>query len=161
MLPQARPDSPVLSIARRHVFLNRTASGATAVVMVKFVNLLLHFVNEVQISDLEPEIILGLEFIAKSQDADGSWSLQRFPAASAADIGQLQSSTAATGLALLSFLGAGFSPDKENKYQNQVLAGLEYLIKNQQSDGDLYIKQYLEQGTNRTADDSSTKFNAL
>jgi hypothetical protein len=154
LLPQARADSPVLSISPAR-FLNRTASGATAI-DGQIREPAPAYRKRGRISNLEREIELGLEFIAKSQDADGSWSLQRFPAASAADIGQMQSTTAATGLSLLAFLGAGNDHFGEGeKYQAQVQAGLEYLIKNQKPDGDLYVKQYLGQGASRVEDQYS------
>ncbi|HZZ71236.1 MAG TPA: prenyltransferase/squalene oxidase repeat-containing protein [Pirellulales bacterium] len=86
----------------------------------------------------ESAIELGLKFLAQQQAADGSWSLHKFPAASADDVGNMQTDTAATGLALLSFLGAGYDHFEE-KYRPQVAGGIAFLLKHQKADGDLYI----------------------
>ena len=80
----------------------------------------------------------GLEFLARSQQADGRWSLGRFAGAGADDVPRLQSDTAATGLALLSFLGAGHD-HYGGPYRDTVRRGLEYLLAVQKADGDLYV----------------------
>jgi hypothetical protein len=91
----------------------------------------------------ERAVELGLEFLARHQSADGSWSLHNYaiehgyndPAA-----GQMQSSTAATGLALLAFLGHG-ETDLDGPYRTVVRRGLEYLVSHQQANGDLFVPQ--------------------
>ncbi|HND55173.1 MAG TPA: terpene cyclase/mutase family protein, partial [Pirellulaceae bacterium] len=80
----------------------------------------------------EETIELGLAFLARYQAPDGSWSLQGFNEDAA-----LSSDTAATGLALLAFQGAGYN-HREHKYQQAVRAGLDHLLKNQKADGDLF-----------------------
>lgn len=51
--------------------------------------------------------------------------------------GRQESDSAATGLALLAFLGAGYT-HQEGKYRTQVQRGLEWLLANQKPDGDLW-----------------------
>jgi len=50
----------------------------------------------------------------------------------------MQSNTAGTGLALLSFLGAGYT-HTDGKYRAVVARGLAYLLANQKPDGDLFL----------------------
>ncbi len=74
----------------------------------------------------EGAVELGLDFLARHQSADGRWSL--------ADRGNekekpsFQADSAATGLALLSFLGAGYD-HYDDQYQHVVQAGLQFLLK--------------------------------
>ena len=80
----------------------------------------------------EESIERGLEFLAKHQREDGSWSLEDF-----GDNPRLRSDTAATALALLSFQGAGYSHE-QFKYQQTCRRAINWLIDNQKGDGDLY-----------------------
>ncbi len=80
----------------------------------------------------------GLEFLVRSQQPDGRWSLGRFAGAAADDAPRLRSDTAATGLALLSFLGAGHD-HYGGPHRDAVRRGLEYLITVQKENGDLYV----------------------
>lgn len=92
----------------------------------------------------EAAIELGLVFLSKYQSADGSWSFNNFADGKAelpADENALiVSDTGATGLSLLSFLGAGYH-HKDDKYQEHVKNGLDFLVQHQRDDGDLYIDQ--------------------
>jgi hypothetical protein len=136
VLPQARQESQFVSNTAAR-FLNRTSSGASAI-DGQVREVAPAFAKRLRNSNLEAEIELGLKFVAAAQDGDGSWNLRLFPGANVNDIGQLQSPTAATGLALLSFLGAGYDHFGED-YQKQVAGGLAYLVANQRPDGDLYV----------------------
>lgn len=80
----------------------------------------------------------GLDFLARSQQADGRWRLGAFAGATPADLPKLESDTAATGLALLSFLGAGHD-HFDGRYRDTVRRGLEYLLAIQKPDGDLFL----------------------
>jgi hypothetical protein len=80
----------------------------------------------------------GLEFLARSQLADGRWRLTEFAGVTEADVPKLDSDTAATGLALLAFFGAGHD-HFEGKYRDAVRRGLEFLISVQRPDGDLFL----------------------
>jgi len=80
----------------------------------------------------------GLEFLVRSQQTDGRWSLGRFAGVTADDAPRLQSDTAATGLALLSFLGAGHD-HYGGPHADTVRRGLEYLLAVQKADGDFYV----------------------
>ncbi len=91
----------------------------------------------------EEAIELGLLYLARQQEADGRWSLRPTAADSATDPDppvSIQSDTAATGLVLLSFLGAGYH-HYDDKYRDAVRLGLQFLIDQQQPNGDLYLPQ--------------------
>ena len=92
----------------------------------------------------EAAIELGLVFLSRFQSADGSWSFGNFADGKAEipveEDPVMVSDTAATGLSLLSFLGAGYH-HRADKYQERVKAGLAFLVQHQREDGDLYIDQ--------------------
>ena len=86
----------------------------------------------------EAAIQAGLEFLVRHQNEDGSWSLQGFDAQhSIHQDRQLKSDSAATGLALLAFQGAGYT-HKEFKYASQVQRGIQSLLANQLDNGCLF-----------------------
>jgi len=89
----------------------------------------------------ERAVELGLDFLARHQSPDGSWSLHNFSAGrrgyEQAGVGSMQSDSAGTGLALLAFLGAGYT-HTDGKYRLAVSRGLDFLIRNQKQDGDLF-----------------------
>ncbi|MFM9194494.1 MAG: hypothetical protein ACKOWG_01885, partial [Planctomycetia bacterium] len=80
----------------------------------------------------------GLDFLARAQQPDGRWRLGAFPGATAADTPKLSCDTAATGLAILSFLGAGHD-HFGGRHRDTVRRGLEFLLSVQKPDGDLYL----------------------
>jgi hypothetical protein len=80
----------------------------------------------------------GLDFLARSQQPDGRWRLGVFPGGTAADTPKLSCDTAATGLAILSFLGAGHD-HFGGRHRDTVRRGLEFLLSVQKPDGDLYM----------------------
>jgi hypothetical protein len=87
----------------------------------------------------EAAIELGLTYLAAQQQPNGSWRLANN--GEAADVDRrlsIESDSAASGLALLSFLGAGYHHRSEH-YGDVVSGGLEFLINHQQPSGDLYI----------------------
>ena len=89
----------------------------------------------------EDSVELGLDFLARHQSADGSWSFNRFGAGQPGyehEEASFQSDTAATGLALLAFLGAGYD-HYDDQYLNVVRGGLDFLVNNQKPNGDLYL----------------------
>lgn len=83
----------------------------------------------------EQAIERGLEFLAKHQRPEGRWRLQDLDK----DV-LIHSDTAATGLCLLAFQGAGYT-HKQYKYSETNGNALKYLIEHQRSNGDLYIPQ--------------------
>jgi len=82
----------------------------------------------------EETIDHGLNFLVRQQLADGSWSLQSIPGEQTA----LVTDTGATALALLAFQGAGYN-HREHRYADVLRGGIEYLLKNQKHDGDLFL----------------------
>lgn len=90
----------------------------------------------------EPAVERGIEFLVRHQFPDGHWSLDRSPhdgQPGYADVawGEMHGDTAATGLALLALLGAGYT-HLDGKYQEPVRRGLQWLIHNQRPDGCLF-----------------------
>ena len=79
----------------------------------------------------ESAVELGLEWLAEHQFSDGGWrfDLTECPqcGGKCRHSGFIQSTTASTGLALLCFLGAGYT-QHEGPYQETVAKGLYYLV---------------------------------
>lgn len=90
----------------------------------------------------EAAIERGLQFLAKYQRADGSWSLDDFD-----ERVEIQSPTAATALSLLSFQGAGYT-HQQFKYEETCKNALKWLIENQRPDGDLYVRTDAKSNSN-------------
>lgn len=93
--------------------------------------------------ETEAAIELGLVFLARHQHPEGKWSLQGFDDATSAVSPEerrfmLVSDTGATALALLSFQGGGYT-HREHQYKDVVRKGLDYLVRNQKENGDLFI----------------------
>lgn len=86
----------------------------------------------------EAAIQLGLEFLARYQSPDGSWALTGFDREAPQYLTQLDSDTAATGLAVLAFQGAGYN-HREYKYARQLEKAINWLVENQAEDGGLYV----------------------
>ncbi len=80
----------------------------------------------------EDAVERALQWLARHQNRDGSWSFghtrndrcSRF-----ANPGSNESKCGATGLAVMTFLGAGHVHTSKNKYQSNVRAGIAYLLK--------------------------------
>lgn len=79
-------------------------------------------------------IELGLTFLARNQAAHGGWTLAGYGDEEPAMV----SDTAATGLALLAFQGAGYH-HLDYKYADNIRDALRYLVSNQREDGGLFI----------------------
>lgn len=103
---------------------------------------------------ISEEIIeLGLQFLERNQLSDGRWSFNALPYELPKDItprdagfGTIHADTAATGLALLTYLGAGYThmkPNEEvpNDYMETINRGLNWLVRNQQPDGSLFSEK--------------------
>jgi hypothetical protein len=83
----------------------------------------------------EEAIERGLAYLASIQNNDGSWSLQGHGSEVV-----LRSDTAATGLCLLAFQGAGYT-HRQHQYADTVSRGLKFLLDNQRTSGDLYRRE--------------------
>ncbi len=93
--------------------------------------------------DTEASVEAALRWLASVQEADGSWSAVKHGAGrETKTLGEDRAKTGAkadtgiTGLALLAFLGAGYT-HLEGPHQNTVRNALEFLIEEQFSSGDL------------------------
>jgi hypothetical protein len=73
----------------------------------------------------EEAVMLGLAWLTQKQNKDGSWTF---------DGAMPNETSAATGLSLLAFLGAGQS-HKVGRYQQTVQAGLDWLVNNVDQNG--------------------------
>ena len=96
-------------------------------------------------SETERAVELGLEFLARIQFADGHWSLHRLPdhvpdPQKTFHTGTMHGDTAATGLALLAFLGAGYT-HQGSRYRDTVTRALRWLVENQLEDGRFFRDQ--------------------
>lgn len=89
----------------------------------------------------ERAVARALNWIARHQNLDGSWSLHDFSTrckdATCTGPAQQKLDCAATALALLPFLAAGQTHMAKGPYQKTVRAGLYWLQQQQASDGDL------------------------
>ena len=89
----------------------------------------------------ETSVALALNWLARHQSSDGSWSLQDYTAhcrdKTCSGAGSVRADTAATSLALLPFFAAGDTHKTKGKYQKTVADGLAWLIREQKPDGDL------------------------
>ncbi len=85
----------------------------------------------------------GLNWLARHQRDNGGWDLdvrgecRQLPGCPE-DI-HAESATAATGLALLPFLGAGHIHTQPGKYQETIRKGVDWLISHQEKTGELYL----------------------
>jgi hypothetical protein len=80
----------------------------------------------------------GLGWLAAAQEDDGRWTLGTYHPKGVGGAVRLQSDTAATGLALLTFLGAGYD-HFDGRHREVVRRGLEWLVSVQKADGDLFV----------------------
>lgn len=88
----------------------------------------------------EEAVERGLRWIARHQEPDGRWLLHAFHRSPGCDgtcnHAGMPDDVAGTALAVLPFLGAGYT-HRAGPYQAEVRGGLTWLIRNQQSSGDL------------------------
>jgi hypothetical protein len=90
----------------------------------------------------EKAVERGLDWLARHQRPDGSWSLDTSGECRGAGCPgrmAMASDTAATGLALLPMLGAGHTHLQKGRYQQSIGRGLRWLIKNQSKNGEIYL----------------------
>ena len=86
----------------------------------------------------EAAIELGLEFLIRHQNGNGSWSLGELDSTNRLHAQQLNSDAAATGLAVIAFQGAGYN-HREFKHALPLNHAIDWLIANQREDGCLYV----------------------
>ncbi len=86
----------------------------------------------------EAAVERALEWLAAHQYAAGNWSIHdpNCQDHTCSGEGTYEADPAATGLSLLAFLGAGHT-HRSGEYQQQVQLGLDWLIQNQTSEGNL------------------------
>ncbi len=89
----------------------------------------------------EQAVERGLKWLADHQFAAGNWSIHELNCKdhNCLGHGSFEADTAATGLSLLAFLGAGHS-HRSGEYQDEVDRGLKWLVQRQKADGDLFVE---------------------
>ncbi len=88
----------------------------------------------------EAAVEMGLDYFARHQFPDGHWSLHELPEGVQHEdpaLGQMEADSAATGLSLLSYLGAGYT-HLDGKYRGEVSRGIDWLLRHQKPDGELF-----------------------
>jgi hypothetical protein len=88
----------------------------------------------------ERAVAAALNWIARHQNREGSWSLaytSRCKDSTCSGPGSTKSDAGATALALLPFLAAGQTHENKGPYRNNIHSGLYWLLKNQKKNGDL------------------------
>lgn len=88
----------------------------------------------------ERSVAAALNWIARHQNEDGSWSLDhtsRCKGGNCSGPGNGKSDSAATGMAVLCYLGAGQTDQAKGPYAGTVKKGVQWLIAHQKEDGDL------------------------
>ncbi len=90
----------------------------------------------------EAAVERGLAWLASHQFEDGHWGIHELHCQDhkCEGHGSFRSDSAATGLALLAFLGAGYTHES-GKYQDVVERGLEWLTSHQKQNGDLFVDE--------------------
>ena len=92
--------------------------------------------------DSEQAVERGLKWLAKHQAPDGHWGIHDLHCQDhqCTGHGSFQSNTAATGLSLLAFLGAGYT-HQSGEHQAVVDRGIKWLVQHQKKDGDLFADE--------------------
>ena len=81
----------------------------------------------------EKAIGFAIEWLSKNQERDGRWDSRKHGANQDYDVG-------ATGLALLCYYGWGVRHDRKGQYQKDVIKGINWLLKQQKSNGALAVR---------------------
>lgn len=84
----------------------------------------------------------GLNWIARHQNADGSWTFQHSEHCkdtSCTCNGQNTSRAAATAFALLPYLAAGQTHESKGPYQASIAKGINFIVRNTKTDGDMQM----------------------
>jgi hypothetical protein len=88
----------------------------------------------------ERAVAAALNWLARHQRADGSWSIDHTSACKGgfcSGAGSSASDAGATAMGLLPFLAAGQTHVSKGPYQRNILAAIDWLVRNQNRNGDL------------------------
>jgi hypothetical protein len=85
----------------------------------------------------------ALNWLARHQHPNGSWSIRRYPALckgkTCEGLGTVEADVGATALGVLPFLAAGQTHKSPGPYQQQIAKAIRWLIQNQRPNGDLSL----------------------
>jgi len=81
----------------------------------------------------ESAVEAALRWLARNQEKDGHWAIARHLPPGGMNIDSYK--TGVTGLALLAFLGAGYTHKTPGRYQQAVSRGMKWLVKRQKKNG--------------------------
>lgn len=90
--------------------------------------------------DSERAVAAALNWLARHQNANGSWSIDHRACCKSgvcSGAGESKSDAGATAMALLPFFAAGQTHQSKGPYQKNINAGVGWLIQNQRPSGDL------------------------
>jgi hypothetical protein len=82
----------------------------------------------------ESAVEAALRWLARHQEADGHWDIKKYEGGGNVS-GGLANDEAVTALAMLAFLGAGYTHKGGGKFQDNVNRATEWLLRNQRPDG--------------------------
>jgi hypothetical protein len=94
-----------------------------------------------KLSSVERSVAAALNWLARHQQPDGSWSTHDFRQVCKDDTcsgaGELRADSAATAAVVLTFLSADQTHKSKGPYRKNIYAGLYFLLKNQKTNGSL------------------------
>lgn len=150
--PRAQPQSDVVVASTEERFLRRDIGGPRVTAGVAPVEARGSFIKRTegpgngrgraaQPEQIDVKIALALDFLQRHQSPDGSWSLHGTDRNKPNDPSEIHSDVAATGLALLAFLGDRHHHlETQGEYNATIHNAIQYLIKHQKPTGEVFVE---------------------
>ena len=150
--PRAQPQSDIVVASTDERFLRRDIGGPRVTAGVAPVEARGSFIKRTEGSgngrgrsaqreQVDMKIALALDFLQRQQAPDGSWSLHGADRDQPHDPSEIHSDVAATGLALLAFLGDRHHHlETQGEYNATISSAIGYLIKHQKPTGEVFVE---------------------